>query len=109
MDSSAPLRSGIVAWVRSSASRFVRTGIGAGRASQPPGDGRVGAARDRLLDVLIHRRLVDVDEGDRIRLREMPLGYWPELDGLDQREWRRVLEYRHVGWREFDENDKQVR
>jgi len=69
---------------------------------------RAGVARDRLLDVLIHRRLVDIDEGDRIRLREMPLGYWSELDGLDQREWRRVLEYRHVGWREFDENDKQV-
>ncbi|MGH3090595.1 MAG: hypothetical protein ACRDSJ_25230 [Rubrobacteraceae bacterium] len=69
---------------------------------------RVSVARDRLLDVLIHRRLVDVDEGDRIRLREMPLGYWSELDGLDEREWRRVLEYRHVGWREFDASDKGV-
>ncbi|MFJ9392509.1 hypothetical protein ACIRON_27070 [Nocardioides sp. NPDC101246] len=38
---------------------------------------RAGVARDRLLDVLIHRRLVDVDEGDRIRLREMPLGTGP--------------------------------
>jgi hypothetical protein len=32
----------------------------------------------------------------------MPLGYWNELDGLSEREWRRVLERRHVGWREFD-------
>lgn len=39
----------------------------------------------------------------------MPLGYWSELDGLDERAWRRVLEYRHVGWREFDASDKQVR
>lgn len=70
---------------------------------------RAGVARDRLLEVLIHRRLVDVDEGDRIRLRQMPLGYWSELDGLDEREWRRVLEYRHVGWREFDASDKHLR
>ncbi|MGY0538405.1 hypothetical protein ACW14X_12880 [Nocardioides sp. YJ-D4] len=87
---------------------------GGAKSRKPPRRGprssskrqRAGVARDRLLDVLIHRRLVDVDEGDRIRLREMPLGYWSELDGLDEREWRRVLEYRHVGWREFDENDR---
>lgn len=90
---------------------------GGAKSRKPPRRGprssdkrqRAGVARDRLLDVLIHRRLVDVDEGDRIRLREMPLGYWSELDGLDEREWRRVLEYRHVGWREFDASDKQVR
>lgn len=70
---------------------------------------RAEKARARLLEVLIQRRLVDLDEGDRIRLREMPLGYWSELDGLDEREWRRVLEYRHVGWREFDPSDEQVR
>ncbi|MER7558466.1 hypothetical protein ABTZ46_16100 [Nocardioides sp. NPDC126508] len=78
----------------------------------PRGSGRrlqARKARDRLLEILIHRRLVTVDEGDKIRLREMPLGYWSELDGLDEREWRRVLEYRHVGWREFDASDKQVR
>lgn len=90
---------------------------GGAKSRKPPRRGprssdkrhRAGVARDRLLDVLIHRRLIDVDEGDRIRLREMPLGYWSELDGLDEREWRRVLEYRHVGWREFDATDKQVR
>ena len=90
---------------------------GGAKSRKPPRRGprssdkrqRAGVARDRLLDVLIHRRLVDVDEGDRIRLREMPLGYWSELDGLEEREWRRVLEYRHVGWREFDASDKQVR
>lgn len=78
----------------------------------PRGSGRrvrASKARDRLLEILIQRRLVEVDEGDRIRLREMPLGYWSELDGLDEREWRRVLEYRHVGWREFDASDEQVR
>lgn len=90
---------------------------GGAKSRKPPRRGprssdkrhRAGVARDRLLDVVIHRRLVDVGEGDRIRLREMPLGYWSELDGLDEREWRRVLEYRHVGWREFDASDKQVR
>jgi hypothetical protein len=90
---------------------------GGAKSRKPPRRGprssdkrhRAHVARDRLLDVLIHRRLVDVDEGDRIRLREMPLGYWSELDGLDEKEWRRVLEYRHVGWREFDASDKQVR
>jgi hypothetical protein len=37
----------------------------------------------------------------------MPLGYWSELDGLDEREWRRVLERRHVGWRDFDASDRR--
>lgn len=63
---------------------------------------RARRARQRLLDVVIHRGLVDLDEADRIRVGEMPLGYWNELDGLSEREWRRVLERRHVGWREFD-------
>lgn len=90
---------------------------GGAKSQKPPRRGprssdkrhRARVARDRLLDVLIHRRLVDVDEGDRKRIREMPLGYWSELDGLDEREWRRVLEYRHVGWREFEASDKRVR
>ena len=63
-------------------------------------------ARNRLLEIVIHRGLVDLDEGDRIRVAEMPLGYWSELDGLDEREWRRVLERRHVGWRDFDSSDR---
>ncbi|MCD0447268.1 hypothetical protein LO763_27000 [Glycomyces sp. A-F 0318] len=62
-------------------------------------------ARKRLLEVLVHRGLADLDEGDRIRVAEMPLGYWSELDGLDEREWRRVLERRHVGWRDFGAKD----
>lgn len=65
-------------------------------------------ARHRLLEILLQRRLVTLDDGDKIRVKEMPLGYWCELDGLDEREWRRVLEYRHVGWREFDANDRKV-
>jgi hypothetical protein len=70
----------------------------------PRGDKRARAtkARQRLLEVVVHRRLVDLDEADRIRVGEMPLGYWNELDGLSEREWRRLLERRHVGWREFD-------
>lgn len=62
-------------------------------------------ARQRLLEVVVHRGLVDLDESDRIRIGEMPLGYWNELDGLDERERRRLLERRHVGWREFDAKD----
>lgn len=70
----------------------------------PRGDKRARAAkaRQRLLEVVVHRGLVDLDEADRIRVAEMPLGYWNELDGLGECEWRRVLERRHVGWREFD-------
>jgi hypothetical protein len=70
----------------------------------PRGDkrSRAAKARQRLLEVVVHRGLVDLDEADRIRVAEMPLGYWNELDGLGEREWRRVLERRHVGWREFD-------
>ena len=30
-------------------------------------------------------------------------------DGLDEREWRRVLEYRQIGWREFEASDEQAR
>lgn len=89
---------------------------GGAKSRKPPRRGprgsdkgmRAGLARDRLLEVLIHRGLVDVDEADRIRIREMPLGYWSELDGLNEQEWRRVLEYRHVGWREFDSSDKRA-
>lgn len=74
----------------------------------PRGDQRVRAlkARNRLLEVVIHRGLVKLDDGDRIRVPEMPLGYWNELDGIDEREWRRVLERRHVGWRDFDAKDR---
>ncbi|WP_155830097.1 hypothetical protein [Glycomyces tenuis] len=58
-------------------------------------------ARHRLLEVVVHHGLVDLGEADRIRVAEMPSpGHWNELDGLDEREWRRVLERRHVGWRE---------
>ncbi|GAA1684409.1 hypothetical protein GCM10009830_34680 [Glycomyces endophyticus] len=70
----------------------------------PRGDKRARAAkaRQRLLEVVLDRGLVYLDEADLIRVGEMPLGYWNELDGLSDREWRRVLERRHVGWREFD-------
>ncbi|PRY60967.1 hypothetical protein [Glycomyces artemisiae] len=69
----------------------------------PRGDKRARAlrARKRLLEVVVHRGLVKLDEADLIRVGEFPLGYWSELDGLDEREWRRVLERRHTGWRDF--------
>ncbi|MFB9658436.1 hypothetical protein ACFQS3_19550 [Glycomyces mayteni] len=69
----------------------------------PRGDKRARAlrARQRLLEVVVHRGLVKLDEADLIRVGEFPLGYWSELDGLDEREWRRVLERRHTGWRDF--------
>lgn len=62
-------------------------------------------ARSRVLDILVKRGVVDVDEADHKRLSEMPLGYWEELDGVDEKEWRRILELRSVGWRDFDESD----
>ncbi|MEU5871728.1 hypothetical protein AB0A73_09230 [Glycomyces sp. NPDC047369] len=69
----------------------------------PRGEKRARAirARKRLLEVVVHRNLVKLDEADLIRVGEFPLGYWSELDGLDEREWRRVLERRHTGWRDF--------
>lgn len=63
--------------------------------------------RERVLDILVERRLLKTDEDERRRLLEMPLGYWEELDGVEERERRRILEYRLLGWREFDENDRR--
>ena len=65
-------------------------------------------ARRRLLQILVDRKLVELDEADLIRVDEMPLGYWAELDGVDEVEWRRILELRHVGWHEFDEEESDV-
>lgn len=64
--------------------------------------------RREVLDVLIHRRLVRVDEADRQRLAEMPLGYWEELDDVDDAERRRILELRITGWREFTSEDERL-
>lgn len=66
---------------------------------------RYSDARDRVLEILVERGVVDLDESDQKRVSEMPLGYWEELDGVDEKEWRRILEYRFVGWRDFDESD----
>ena len=68
---------------------------------------RYRATRAEVLDVLTHRGLVTLDEADRTRLLEMPLGYWEELDGVTDAEWRRILELRLVGWRDFDESDER--
>lgn len=90
---------------------------GRARSRRPPPRGPRGSdkraralrARKRLLQVLIDRRLVDVDQADQIRLAEMPLGYWSELDGQDDAGWRTILEQRHIGWREFDKTDRRPR
>lgn len=68
---------------------------------------RYRRARARLLDILIDRGIVQVDEADAQRLNEMPLGYWGELDDVDQAEWRRILELRLVGWRDFGPADRR--
>ena len=64
--------------------------------------------RRQVLGTLIERGLLKVDAADRQRLDEMPLGYWDELDGVDEREWRRILEHRFVGWREFTASDQRA-
>lgn len=69
---------------------------------------RYTMSRERVLDILVKRGLVKIDEADRLRLREMPLGYWEELDNIDERERRRILEYRLHGWREFTESDRRA-
>ncbi|SEE97819.1 hypothetical protein [Ruania alba] len=69
---------------------------------------RARRAREGVLEILVRRELVDVDQDDQTRLREMPLGYWSELDGVDEAEWRRILELRHVGWRDFDASDRYL-
>lgn len=68
---------------------------------------RYRATRAEVVDVLTHRGLVKLDEADRTRLLEMPLGYWDELDGVSESEWRRILELRLVGWRDFDKSDER--
>ena len=78
-------------------------GAPGGRQSGPRGFARDRAlkARRRSSEIVVHRGLVDLGEADWIRVAEMPLGHWSELDGLDEREWRRVLEGRRVGWCDF--------
>ena len=86
---------------------------GRAKSRKPPRRGPKGErmrvqmlrARRRLLQILVDRKLLELDGADLIRLDEMPLGYWSELDGVDEAEWRRILEMRHVGWREFDAGD----
>lgn len=74
----------------------------------PRGDGsrrRYTHTRERVLDILLERQLVHLDPADRQRMIEMPLGYWEELDGVEERERSRILELRTVGWRQFDDRD----
>ena len=84
--------------------------------TQPPVRGPADAAtrdhylhtRERVLDILVDRRLLTADELERSRINAMPLGYWEELDGTDERERRRILEYAVLGWREFTASDQRI-
>lgn len=84
--------------------------------TQPPLRGPVAAAdrdrylrtRARVLDIVVHRGLLEVDEVEQGRINAMPLGYWEELDGAEEKERRRILEYAVIGWREFTPSDQRV-
>ena len=84
--------------------------------AQPPARGPVDAAdrdryietRKRVLDILVDRGLLNSDELEQSRINAMPLGYWEELDGVEEKERRRILEYAVIGWREFTPSDQRV-
>ncbi|QOR69811.1 hypothetical protein IM660_14255 [Ruania alkalisoli] len=92
---------------------LVSTPEGRPRRRRPPRRGprssrirdRWRRGRDVVLQILRQRRLVDIDDDDQVRLNELPLGYWSEVEGVDRQEWKRILELRHVGWRDFDATD----
>ena len=63
--------------------------------------------RKQVLDILVRRGLVHVDPMEQGRLNSMPLGYWEELDGVDERQRRHILEYATIGWREFSASDRR--
>lgn len=63
--------------------------------------------RERVLDIVVTRGLLKVDEIEQGGINSLPLGYWEELDGVDERERRRILEYSVLGWREFTASDER--
>ncbi len=81
----------------------------------PPRRGPTGQAeydrylrtRERVLDIVVKRGLLKVDEIEQGGINSLPLGYWEELDGVDERERRRILEYSVLGWREFTASDER--
>lgn len=84
--------------------------------SQPPARGPLDAAdrdryletRERVLGIVVDRGLLTSDELEQGRINAMPLGYWEELDGVEEKERRRILEYAVIGWREFTPSDQRV-
>ena len=64
--------------------------------------------RELALDIVVGRGLVKLDDLERGRINAMPLGYWDELDGVDERERRRILEYAVIGWRTFSDADRRA-
>lgn len=65
-------------------------------------------SRARALDIVVGRGLLKADEVEQGRINAMPLGYWEELDGVEERERRRILEYAVLGWRQFTPSDQRV-
>lgn len=84
--------------------------------SQPPARGpldrsdrdRYLQTRERVLGIVVDRGLLKSDELEQGRINAMPLGYWEELDGVEEKERRRILEYAVIGWREFTPSDQRV-
>jgi hypothetical protein len=64
--------------------------------------------RELALDIVVDRGLVKIDDLEKARMNNVPLGYWDELDGVDERERRRILEYAVIGWRTFSDADRRV-
>ena len=64
--------------------------------------------RELALDIVVDRGLVKLDDLEKGRINAMPLGYWDELDGVDERERRRILEYAVIGWRPFSDGDRRA-
>lgn len=84
-------------------------------ARKPPLRGPSGTAdRERYLhtralalDIVVDRGLLRLDDLEKSRINNIPLGYWEELDGVDERERRRILEYALIGWRTFSDHDRR--
>jgi hypothetical protein len=64
--------------------------------------------RELALDIVVDRGLVKLDDLEKSRINRIPLGYWEELDGVDERERRRILEYAVIGWRTFSDHDRRA-
>jgi len=98
------------------ASALSTPGTSKPQRSQPPARGPLDSSdrdryletRERVLGIVVDRGLLRADELEQGRINAMPLGYWEELDGVDEKERRRILEYAVIGWREFTPSDQRI-